>query len=72
MTYSTMEEYEKFLNSCLSALDKQVFALESEEAKRCAIQAVQRVLRDVLRNSGEDVALEILRCPKRIILPKID
>lgn len=60
-----------FWNDCLSKLDQQTFNLESEEAKKEAIQVVQRVLRDIALSEGDDVALRVIHYPKRIIYPKI-
>jgi hypothetical protein len=63
------KDMEDFYSKCLQKLDCQVFKLETEEAKISAIQAVQRVLREMAFRDGEDEALRIIRYPKRILLP---
>jgi len=50
----------EFWEDCLAKLDQQTFPLESEEAKKAAIQAVQRTLRYYLREKGEETVIRIL------------
>jgi hypothetical protein len=60
-----------FWNRCLSALDQQVIPLESEQAKKCAIQAVQRVLRSMMDGDcGSELILAIVSYPFSLKFPK--
>lgn len=49
-----------FWSDCLSKMDQQEFKLESEEAKKCAIQIVQRVLQLYKKRDGEKIVLGII------------
>lgn len=65
MNMATLERMEEFWNRCLSALDQQVIPLPSEEAKKCAIQAVQRTLGAYLDDEdGAKTVLSILSYKK--------
>lgn len=66
MEYISMQEARDFRLRCLEVLDQQEFPLETEKAKKCAIQAVHRVIRDIYLNDGKDEALKIIRYPLRI------
>jgi len=58
---ASVEQMTEFWNRCLSTLDRQVDPLPSEEAKKEAIQAVQRTLRAYLgEEDGEKIVLSIL------------
>ena len=57
---ASVEEIEEFMDLCLSKLDAQVFALESDEAKRSAIQAVRYTLRSYADRYGMESVLQIL------------
>jgi hypothetical protein len=54
---------DEFWKECLKTMEEQVFPLESQEAKRCAIQAVHRTLRRHLSEGGEEIVLRIIRYP---------
>ncbi len=66
---AVLQEMDEFHLKCLQKLDCQVFEFESEEAKLSAIQAVQRVLREIADIDGEEEVLKIIRYPRRILLP---
>ena len=58
---ASVEQMTEFWNRSLIALDGQVSPLPSEEAKKMAIQAVQRTLRSYLADDdGEKLVLSII------------
>ncbi len=58
---ASISDMTEFWTRCLIALDSQVEPLPSEEAKKMAIQAVQRTLRSYLADEdGEKLVLSII------------
>lgn len=71
MTFASLDDMTDFWGRAVAVLDCQEIRLESLEAKYAAVQAVQRVLRDIAIEKGEDVALGIIKFPRKVILPQI-